>query len=340
MRIPSFVRRFLDSNATRVSNPRGKVLRLLGALALLLVALLLGYSELFGPPHRDDQELFEFIVTPEAAEGDIAAFLEEAGIVRHAVAFRIANTGAERGVVRPGGYRISLSQDAWTVADTLSKAPYLAWVTIPEGYRKEQIAEMLSETLAWSPEEVALWSAASSGGLREGFYFPDTYLIPSDQTPEQITERFRGRFEDAYAPYAAEAAELGMDWTEVVTLASLIEREAAKNDKELVAGILLNRLERGMLLQVDATLQYIRGAPGKWWPVPRSQDKYLESPFNTYRHVGLPPQPIANPSLNSIVAVLRADETSCLYYLHDAKGRIHCSPNYQGHVDNINIYLR
>lgn len=334
-----FLRRFFDARTVYGANPRSTFLRGAMAVAVLLIAVLLFYSEAFGPPVRGDVAYFEFIITPEQAEGDVAVLLEEAGIVRYATAFRLAH--ASGGPIRPGGYRLSLSQDAWTVAETLSKAPYLAWVTIPNGYRKEQIAELLGEILAWTAEDRALFIAPSADAeLSEGMYFPDTYLIPSDQTPAQVAARFRGRFEDAFAAFAVEATEKERSWTDIVILASLVEREAAKNDKALVAGILWNRINRGMLLQVDASLQYIRGAPGNWWPVPRSEDKYLESPFNTYQQAGLPPQPIANPSLESLEAVLRPDITKCLYYLHDARGRIHCATTYRGHVDNVNRYLR
>lgn len=318
---------------------RLRIIALLAALALLAIALLLFYSELFGPPSRDDIEQFEFLVSPEDLEEDVAKKLEEAGLVRYALAFQIAH-GSE--TIRPGGYRVSLSMDAWTVADTLSKAPYLAWVTIPEGLRKEEVAELLARELGWSEEEIAAWLSASieEAELSEGIFYADTYLIPSDQTPEQVASRFHARLEDAVAPYADEIAESSLSWGEILTLASIVEKEAAKNDKPMVAGILMNRIEKGMLLQADATLQYIKGNEEDWWPTPESEDKYLESPFNTYQHDGLPPQPIASPSLDSILAVLRPQATSCLYYIHDSRGRIHCSRNYSGHVANINLYLR
>ena len=339
MKIPVIVRRFFESSAPSMEWVRLRIIALLVSIALLVVAFLLLYSELFGPPSQDDVEQFEFIVSPQDLEGDIAEKLEEAGLVRHAIAFRIAH-GNE--TIRPGGYRVSLSMDAWTIADTLSRAPYLAWVTIPEGLRKEEVADLLARELAWSEEEVATLLSASiaEAELSEGIFYADTYLIPSDQTPEQVASRFHARLEDAVAPYADEIAEHMLSWGEILTLASIVEKESAKNDKPMVAGILLNRIERDMMLQADATLQYIKGNEEDWWPTPQSEDKYLESPYNTYQHVGLPPQPIASPSLDSILAVLRPQATSCLYYIHDSRGRIHCSRNYAGHVANIDLYLR
>ncbi|MEO6536600.1 MAG: endolytic transglycosylase MltG, partial [Candidatus Paceibacterota bacterium] len=90
----------------------------------------------------------------------------------------------------------------------------------------------------------------------------------------------------------------------------------------------------------DATLQYIKGTEGNWWPTPLSADKYLKSPFNTYQHTGLPPHPINNPSLESIAAVLNPESTNCLFYLHDASHDIHCSVTYGGQKSNVNKYLK
>jgi UPF0755 protein len=171
-------------------------------------------------------------------------------------------------------------------------------------------------------------------------YYPDTYLIPSDQSPSQIAARMRGRFTDVFAPYSAAMQKQGLSLNEVLTLASIVDREAGKNDKPLVAGILWNRIHKKMLLQADATLQYVRGTEGLWWPTPRSADKYIDSPFNTYKYVGLPPHPINNPSLDSIDAVLHPDKTNCLYYLHGNDHQIHCSVTYAGQKTNVKKYLQ
>ena len=316
---------------------------LAGCVAFLLV-LLLGYSYVFGPvdPHAPTQE---FIVEPDTSMYEVATRLQEEGFIRSSFAFDAAFMSVSNGRdIRPGGYRISRAMDAWTMADAFARTPYLAWVTIQPGMRKEQIAHLMAAHLSWTPEEEQEWltvHTAPSPSFVEGVYYPDTYLIQSDQSPKEVAERLRKRFQEVFAPYANEAAEKGMDWTDVINLASLVEREAARTDKALVAGILWNRIDRNMLLQVDASLQYIRGSKEEgWWPVPKSEDKYLESPFNTYQYVGLPPHPIANPSLDSIRAVLNPDQTNCLYYLHDNNGQIHCSTNYAQHKEFVNAYLR
>jgi len=136
---------------------------------------------------------------------------------------------------------------------------------------------------------------------------------------------------------------------EIVTLASIIERET-KTDSErpVVAGILFNRLDIGMGLQVDASLQYaVANAKCKmlnakcenWWPILSKEDLRIESPYNTYKYRGLPPAAIANPGLSSLKAVVFPQETNYLYYLHDADGVIHFAATLDEHNENVRKYL-
>jgi UPF0755 protein len=310
-------------------------------LFILFVAL---YARVFGPAGLDTAQK-EFVVTPKESAADIALRLKELGLIKNEWAFRLAYL-KEAGLLdaRPGGYELSSSMDAWTIAATLGSSPYLAWVVIPPGLRKEQIADLLAADLSWTAAEKKEWLTVDtdpSSAYEEGVYYPDTYLIPSDMTPAQVADTLRNRFLDAFAPYAAEAAKKGIAWTDVVIMASLIEREAAGPDMKLIAGILWNRLDKGMLLQVDATLQYAKGdEENGWWPTVTGDDKYIDSPFNTYKHTGLPPHPIANPPLVAIDAVLNPESTSCIYYLHDPHGQIHCSVSYAGQLANVNKYLK
>lgn len=314
----------------------------IGAIVFLF-AFFLVYARYFGPVDHS-APMKELIVMPDETFEEIASDLKTEGYIRSITAFRIAyaRTGNLKGIAE-GGYRISPSMDAWTIAEALTEPPYLAWITFPPGWRKEQIADLLAKKLRWTDEQKANWIAvdtAPSLAQIEGVYYGDTYLIPSDQAPAQVAARLRGRFEEVFAKYAPQAAEKNVSWTEVLIMASLIEREAAKDDKHLISGILWNRINDGMRLQVDATLQYIRGEEGNWWPVPAPEDKKLESPFNTYKYAGLPPHPIANPSLESIEAALNPQKTKCIYYLHDRDGEVHCSATYTGHLANVQRYLK
>jgi len=323
---------------------RRRILLFCIAAALLLAAVVLVYAHLFGPAGSDATQM-SFIVSPSETTSDIVERLKQQGLIKSEFAFRIAYLSDLEGrQARPGGYELKATMDVWTLASTLAQSPYLSWVTIPPGLRKEQIADLLAQDLSWTDAEKEEWVAtdtAPSPDYVEGVYYPDTYLIPSDEPPIDVAQQLRDRFAQVFAPYAAQAAKENIPWPKVLTIASLIEREAAGPDMKLIAGIIWNRLDDNMKLQLDASLQYIKGNEETgWWPVPQSADKYLDSPFNTYQHVGLPPHPIAEPSLAAIDAVLNPQETSCIFYLHDPSGQIHCSKTYSGQVANVNKYLK
>ena len=313
------------------------------AFVVLLVGFLLLYAQYFGPADITGEPR-EFIVNPDATVFEVTQELRRAGFIKSSTAFSIAFSMHDGGRgIQEGGYKLSSSMDTLMIAKLLASPPYLAWVTFPSGWRKEQIADLLVRKLGWSEAEREHWlsvDTAPSPDFIEGVYYGDTYLIPTDQPPALVAARLRSRFQDVFKEYAGEAARRNIPWTDVLTLASLIEREASADDRKIVSGILWNRLNKGMGLQVDATLQYIRGEPGNWWPVPQSEDKKLESPFNTYKYRGLPPHPIANPSLASIDAALNPVKTNCLYYIHDNNGTIRCSATYAGHLSNVNRYLK
>ncbi len=314
------------------------------SLIILLLAGVLLYSHYFGPVDRFAGQA-PFIVTQDETSDQVDAALKSAGFIRSRTAFRIASVKDMKGKsIKPGGYEISASMDVWSIASAFSKPPYLVFFTFPPGWRKEQIADKLTSTFSWTPAQKKEWltvDTAPSASFVEGVYFPDTYLIPSDQTQLQIAQRFTNRFQEVFATTANEATQKNIPWTEVVILASMLEREAASTkDMPLIAGIMLNRLRDHMPLQIDATLQYIKGTDTNWWPVPTSGDKSLDSAFNTYKHVGLPPHAISNPGLASMQAVLNATVTNCIYYLHDPSGQIHCSANYRGQLANVNKYLK
>jgi UPF0755 protein len=315
-----------------------------GGCIVLLFAIALVYAHYFGPVDTSAGQV-EFIVQPGETRDQVSDTLKQEGFIRSRTIFDIALAEEDHGsAIKPGGYELSASMDVWSLAGALARPPYLVFFTFPPGWRKEQIADKLADTFGWTDAQKAEWinvDTNPSASFYEGVYFPDTYLIPSDQTPAQIAQRFRDRFQEEFAPYADEAQQKGIPWTEVVILASILEREAAgAQDMPLIAGIMLNRLADHMPLQIDATLQYIKGTEGDWWPIPTPADKSLKSPYNTYLHIGLPPTAIAEPGLGAINAVLNPEKTDCLYYLHDPEGNIHCSTTYAGQVANVDKYLK
>lgn len=317
-----------------------------GVFAGTVVLMALLYSALFGPVSSEATTV-QVVVSPNESISAVADALAKEGYVRAPWIFRVAYVGvAGPATIKPGGYELSKSMDAISIAEALIAPPYSAFVTIPVGVRKEQIADILTNALGWTPEQKNEWLTTDtnpSPNYEEGVYFPDTYLIPSNTPPAQVAQMMLSNFQAAFAPYAAEALQKNIPWTRAVTIASLIQREAgSKSDMYLISGIIENRLKVGMPLAIDATLQYIEGNEANgWWPTPSGVSNYPKSsPFNTYTHTGLPPHPIAEPSLAAIDAALNPDTTKCLFYLHDANGQIHCSVTYRGQQANVTKYLK
>ncbi len=316
------------------------------ALVIMIGALLgMGYF-LFVSTPLPDNEPKELFIVPLGMKGpDVVRKLKDTGFIEREWAFNLALFFKGRSEPSPGGYYISKSMSTWGIAGVLRDRPSLRWVTIPEGLRKEEIADILADRLEWTREQRNTWITTDTAlefDRREGVYFPDTYLIPTDESTADVAKRMRARFEEKFAPYAKEALAQNIRWPTVVKIASLIQREAAgKEDMSLISGVIWNRLLRGQRLEIDATLQYARGDKGQdWWAPITPAEKELDSPYNTYKRAGLPPTPIANPGVDALAAAVRPAETKCLFYLHDREGAIHCAPTYAEHQRNIETYLK
>ena len=211
-------------------------------------------------------------------------------------------------------------------------------VNIAPGARKEEIAAAFTRTLAWTTEEKKEFL-----NVDEGFLFPGMYVVGMDASPLEVktalTERFNENILSRYSTTTEEIIPL----TTTLTIASLIQKETiGTRDMRLVSGIIWNRIFTGQKLQLDATLQYVKASKlqnGQWWPRVLSKDKFIESPYNTYKHPGLPPTPIANPSVAAVVAALNPLKTECYYYFHDKNGDIHCSADYETHVELLKQFF-
>lgn len=216
------------------------------------------------------------------------------------------------------------------------------------GERKEEIAKNIGDILGWKKEDREKFENlmdATEPVMVEGKYFPGQYVAHRDTTPEEIKDMIIKSFQTEIINRYTDEVESKVPFKDALIIASLIEREAGNfQNKREVSGVIWNRLFINMPLQLDATLQYIRGSDfyePKWWPSVRSTDKYLESPYNTYKYTGLPPAPISNPSVDSILAALNPVITDCLFYFHTKNGDYYCSKNYEEHISKLrSIYGR
>jgi UPF0755 protein len=228
------------------------------------------------------------------------------------------------------------------IANSLTSGRQDFWVTIFEGLRREEIAQALeySFTQAGANFDADVFLVKTKG--KEGMLFPDTYLFPLDVSEETVASLLINTFNSRVDLELIESQ--GKTLNHVLTLASIVEREA--NDeasRKMVAGILYNRLNINMALQVDATLQYIKGYNSihqDWWAPPLAEDKNIDSPYNTYKYPGIPPGPICSPSIESIKAVLYPTPSDYLYYITDNKLNMHYAKTFEQHNQNVNTYLR
>ncbi len=210
------------------------------------------------------------------------------------------------------------------------------------GERKEEVTKHISDVLHWDDDQKLEFERlvdSSLPAIEEGKYFPGHYTTHRNATPAEIKSLVYDSFHKEVLSRYTQQVESQVPLKDALVIASLIEREANsfENMRE-VSGVIWNRLFIDMPLQLDATLQYVKGTKPhepKWWPIVRPRDKFITSPFNTYQNTGLPPTPISNPSTKSILAALNPIETDCLYYFHTDLGEYHCSPSYEGHVSKL-----
>ena len=277
-----------------------------------------------------------FIIAKGSSASQIGSKLESAGFIKSALAFKLyMQFTGQSGRLQTGEFRLTPSYSLFQMADTLFKGPVELWVTIPEGLRREEIAQKFAATLNKDDSFITDFLQVSKG--EEGYLFPDTYLFPRDVTAVAVTEKLTDTFVSK-TQNLKNSSELTFD--QAIVLASLLERET-KTDEErpTVAGILIKRLNSGWPLQIDAAVQYAVGTSKDWWPILTLDNLSIKSPYNTYKNQGLPPTPIASPGLSSIKAALNPTESDYWYYIHDEKGLIHYAKTLEEHNANIAKYL-
>jgi UPF0755 protein len=289
----------------------------------------------------DPQDTTPVIFVVKSGEGgkEIAADLASQNLIHSSTGFYllIKLLGIET-QMQAGDFRLNKSMDARTIAQELTHGILDVWVTTLEGWRDEEIATQLAKDLD-IPENQFLQYASS------GYMFPDTYNIPRDATGAAVAKIFLDTFNNKVTQQMRQdALKTGLTFNQTITLASLVEKEGKDQDRPVIAGILLNRFKLGMPLQVDATLQYALGYQPfekTWWKKELTDDdKKINSLYNTYINVGLPPGPIANPGLASITAAIYPATTDYLYYLHDTTGAVHYAKTVEEHNANIRKYLQ
>ncbi len=278
------------------------------------------------------------VVRSGASLPEIVEQLAAERLVRHPEVLRlILRMRGSGGSVQAGAYRFDHPENLLRIAYRLETGAYNlppARITFIEGATVRDYAGQLSLELPGITAEDFIASAKQY----EGYLFPDTYVFPPGADVAAVIESMRDNFTLKLKPLEGEIAASGHSLSDIITLASLIEKEARTTEhRRRVAGVLWNRLAKDMPLQVDAVFGYIFNRETY---SPSFSDLKVDSPYNTYTHRGLPPGPINNPGLDSIEAALNPTPSKYLYYLTDRNGVMHYAVTYQEHLANQRKYLR
>lgn len=293
-------------------------------------------------PLSEEEVSPKLVRIPEGADaGEIAELLEEEGLIRSAWAFRLwAKLKRLDDNLQAGSYALSPSMSTQQIIAVISTGQvHTKGFTIPEGTRLMGIGEILErEGICTALEfERALKDVKLPAGLPaeaneslEGYLFPDTYLVSEETTAEEIVAMMVGRFLELWREELSDAAEdSGMSMHQIVTLASIIEKEALLDEERaLVSAVFHNRLERGMRLESCATVLYAVDKTDERITI---QDLKVDHPYNTYKYNKLPPGPICSPGLKSLIASVAPADVDYLFFISCGDGSHHFSKSYVEH---------
>lgn len=320
--------------AAEIQPPRTSLWKYSVAICVAMVFLFVSTFVIQSMPPSTFTPGAEFIVQEGSSVRTIGESLQEEGFIRSSLIFRLLVRGSsEFIVIRAGSYTFSESLSVHNVIKVLSDGSVATpsrSVTFPEGFSVYDMRTYIGDAiLDINTEEVLKY---------EGYLFPDTYFVSSNETFAELTARMRSEYDEKLSPLRARINASGLTEDEVIILASIIEREA--NDElsmRTVSGILQNRLQNDIPLQVDAIFEYLLG---KTSAELTREDLALDSPYNTYIHRGLPPKPIANPGMMSITAVLDPLPSEYLFYLTGNDGKFYYARDFEEHKRNKARYLR
>jgi len=279
---------------------------------------------MFGPAHA-----VHFQVRKGIAARDIARDLHDDGLIRHPWTFLIWVKLLGARAIRPGVYDLSSRASGFGIYRTFLKGPQLVRVTFPEGWTAKQMAALLdARGVTISTEFLTIVGKEK----REGYLFPDTYFFEQGLPADAVIDRLVARFKEKVPKdFQAQAKALKVSYGQLVTMASIVEREArVPQERPLIAGVFFNRLKKHWYLESCATVEYSLGA---WKPHLNYKDLDVKSPYNTYRHPGLPPGPICNPGAAALEAAAHPAQTDMMFFVADGQGTHRFSRYYKEHLD-------
>lgn len=310
----------------------------------ILIAILVAFIVLYGIHYNflsapsGDLPGQKFTISSGMTIDEAGQYLKDNNVIRSKAVFKslVYIMGGKSGVIA-GSYFIEKPVSVIRIAVMVTTNGYgikMYKVTIPEGFSNHQIAEVLSKNLDNFDKEKFLKLAKD----KEGYLFPDSYFFEPESSPEKIIQMMNDNYNEKIKMMNLNITFFKKTVKEVVTMASILEKEArTENTRRMIADILWRRLEVGMPLQVDASFLYLLGKGSSELTL---DDMKIDSPYNTYLYKGLPPGPIANPGLASIMAATKPLKNKYWFYLSDKDGNMHYAVTFEEHKLNKERYLR
>lgn len=323
------------------------------ALLIVLLVMAAGAAGVWiylriGDPYRGYQAAEQFVeIPPGAGSRAIGDRLVERGIVRDALSFRIGLYVSGKGRrLQAGEYRFDRAMTPIEVIDKLARGDvYVINITFPEGLTVAEMGKIFeahrlgsaSAFVAAAHDPSAIKALDPAARDLEGYLFPETYLLPRRADGSTLVTLMTERFAHVFTTELRQAAEAnGLTVRQAVTLASIVEKEAARpEERPLVAAVYANRLRIGMALQCDPTVIYALERVGKYTGNLRREDLAFDSPYNTYRYPGLPPGPIASPGLASLEAAVHPAQVDFLYFVSRNDGSHEFARTLEEHNRNV-----
>lgn len=337
---------------------------LLLAGIIIVVGCALGGSfvwDTFVVSPEEGAESVEFVIEPGTSVSEISDQLLEQRLISSGFFFQLyVSMSDQQGDLQAGTFELVSGMNLRDLVAKLVHAEASEiQVTIPEGYTLKQAGEVIVDAFEGITEESwneavgkdGKWDLTASdlvGGIPaeqglEGYLFPDTYRFRTDADAQTIVDSMvltlkRRLAENNIVIPESGVFENGMSLHEILTLASIVEREVrSPEDMAIVAGIFFTRLKIGMALQADSTVNYITGKREASVSI---EDSKINSPYNTYQHLGLPPGPISNPGMNAINAVFHPQDSNYLYFLTTPEGEVVYASSFDQHISNKYKYLK
>ncbi len=301
-------------------------------------------------PYQNFSPAGVFVEVPHGASRRlIGRLLQQAGVVRSALLFEALSRYRAKQTLQAGDYFFDRPASTIQVFEKIASGRvFVHELVVPEGYTSFQIADLVQQQglttredfLAATRDPQLIRSFAPGAPSLEGFLYPATYLVPRHLRGEEIVTAMARRFQQEWEALTSRPhAPTPLSLQETVTLASLVESETPKpEERPIVAGVFLNRLQHGIPLQCDPTVVYALELAGRYSGKLQASDLQFDSQYNTYRRTGLPPGPIANPGAMSLQAALNPAPTDLIYFVADAEGGHLFSKTLAEHNRNVAHY--